>query len=54
MSIQDGRRQSFRRRLLTTTETLDIAIAAPAAMGGSIKPVNGRKMPIAKGSPMTL
>src|SRR5699024_590107 len=37
-----------------TTDTLEAAMAAPAAIGGSIIPPKGRKRPMAKGRPMRL
>jgi len=37
------------RRLFATTLTLEIAIAALAAIGGSIQPVHGHAAPAASG-----
>jgi hypothetical protein len=52
--IHRGRPQNFSSRLLQTTETLDAAIAAPAAIGCKLIPPKGRNSPMAKGRPTTL
>jgi hypothetical protein len=41
-------------KLLKTTDTDEKAIAAPAIIGFSKKPVNGNNIPAAKGMAMTL
>lgn len=53
-SSHDGRRHHFSNKDDDTTDTLESAIAAPAPMGGSIIPPNGRKIPMANGRPKTL